>query len=46
MRIEKLRLMGVSEIKNNVYNKSYEFKCKHSLGTPEASKVVDGQKRK
>jgi hypothetical protein len=38
--------MAGSEIKNNFKLKSYEFKCKHSLGTPEASKVVDGQKRK
>ena len=36
--------MGVPKDKNNLKFKSYEFKCKHSLGTPEASKVVYGQR--
>jgi hypothetical protein len=38
--------MAVTEIKNNAICNRYGSKRKHSLGTPEASKVVDGQKRK
>ena len=36
--------MAVSKIKNNVNCNCYGCKRKHSLGTPEASKVVYGQR--
>ena len=47
MRISRSGLKSsitVSKIKNYVEFKSYEFKCKCSLGTPEALKVVYGQR--